>query len=633
MVCKNKSAGQPEKYFFHVFVILVIAIIASIIYSSILNGEFLFDDYNVIQINPAIRSLENIPEYFTQNMTTISGGEYYRPVLFVTYAIDYAISGLDSTVSYHVTNLIIHILACIALYFLLFLIFNGEEAFLRRLISAGGAIIFAVHPVNTEAVSYISSRSDILSTMFMIAAFAAFADYIKRRKLSLNYLGAALFGLALLSKEVSFVLPAVLLIYLIMLTPFSLKQKMAAIMPYIIVFCVMALVYAHFHSRARVMINPVTPIQYLGSQTLVVWRYIQITFLPLDLRADYNSLSFLQAALVWKLLAGGGILAILIYASSLARKNAKAAFCVFWYFLMLAPTSSLFPIVDVIFERRLYPALALVFPALLPALWHIPLFSRRERLRKISLVTFALIIILLFSTVAITRNKAYTSAEAFWTDLSVKTPDKSRAFMMLANENMKRHEYKKAEDLYKKSIALTPDDERNYSNLAKCYEAQGKIQAAEDTLLEALKVYPYSMAFEGRTIKLYLRGHWDLAEFYSHRAAEGSRANDHGREAAFLERAAVHYKLTHVTEDQIPDNRRSYMQAYLLEGIQCERLGKLYSDQDNPEKGDLWFRRAENAYKEGLSKIPYRIFKLPQLASDLKVGLSRCYDKKTESTK
>ena len=178
---------------------LAMGAVLFLLYSVSLGHNFLFDEENIILNNPTIRSLRLIPEIFKHGYfyfhgrPTVHWDEYYRPLTSITFSIDYFFWGVDPF-GYNLTNLLLHITLCV-LYFALLskLLGHRTAAFLA-------ALLYAVHTIHTEAVTYTASRGDILGMVLMLAALLAYAD--RRRFLPLIF-----YFLALFSKETTILLP------------------------------------------------------------------------------------------------------------------------------------------------------------------------------------------------------------------------------------------------------------------------------------------------------------------------------------------------------------------------------------------------------------------------------------------
>ncbi|MBK7157702.1 MAG: hypothetical protein IPH77_03885 [Ignavibacteria bacterium] len=163
-----------------VYSYLAIILITFLVYYNSLSNEFVFDDESVIQNNQSITSTDNIPKFFTaEDGFHKVIGRYYRPIVSSSYAIDFSIWGLNPY-GFHLTNIIIHILSCLLLYKILSMLFWRYKY--RNLFALFSTLIFAVHPVHTEAVSWISGRTDSMVTMFFFASFLFYIEYTKELK-------------------------------------------------------------------------------------------------------------------------------------------------------------------------------------------------------------------------------------------------------------------------------------------------------------------------------------------------------------------------------------------------------------------------------------------------------------------
>ena len=156
-------------------ILALILFLVFLSYVPALSGGFVFDDGHMVVSNILIRSVKYIPHFFKGEVTSYlpQPKGMFRPLLMLTFMLNYFISGL-SPWSYHLLNILLH-LANVYLFFLLFCLLFPEAD--RRLLVAF-AFLFGVHPVNTEAVAYISSRSDLLASFFLLLAWV---KYIRKK--------------------------------------------------------------------------------------------------------------------------------------------------------------------------------------------------------------------------------------------------------------------------------------------------------------------------------------------------------------------------------------------------------------------------------------------------------------------
>ena len=192
--------------------LLLLFLIVLAVNVSVVGGGFLWDDFSLIHVNPDIKSLKNIPSFFTRNFWSFGGRGgikgYYRPIISISYAIDYALYKLKPW-GYHLTNLLFHLFVVIFLFYLVKKV--EEDAFLAFFAAA----LFGVNPFIRESVAWIAGRTDVIAGFFFMAGLYSFALYVEDRKNIHLLLSFLLFSLSCLSKEVGFIFPAAILALLI----------------------------------------------------------------------------------------------------------------------------------------------------------------------------------------------------------------------------------------------------------------------------------------------------------------------------------------------------------------------------------------------------------------------------------
>jgi hypothetical protein len=183
-------------------VISLLALITLVIYLPSISAPFIFDDNHMIVNNLLIKNPHYFGMFFKGYVTSYPVPKgMCRPLLMLTFAFNY-LTGKLNPAGYHIINILFHFLNATLLFFLL----KTIKKDIPRMLAFFVSLLFVVHPINTEAVSYISSRSDLMVTFFILSGFIL---YIKRR-----YIPAIImYALALLSKETSLGLLPLVLIY------------------------------------------------------------------------------------------------------------------------------------------------------------------------------------------------------------------------------------------------------------------------------------------------------------------------------------------------------------------------------------------------------------------------------------
>jgi hypothetical protein len=183
----------------HIFIIITLTTLA---YLPAFHGSFIFDDNSLIKNNSYIRESHSAYSYLSQEdgiVDEIDKGVYhtgyYRPFTNFTYHFDYLVWGMDAK-GFRTTNIILHILNTLLVYLLI------NYLFLNRTAAFFSAIIFALHPANTEAVSVIINRNNILAALFFVSSFYCYLLSMEKEKHGLFFLSVFLFGLSVFSKEI-----------------------------------------------------------------------------------------------------------------------------------------------------------------------------------------------------------------------------------------------------------------------------------------------------------------------------------------------------------------------------------------------------------------------------------------------
>ncbi|MCK5178857.1 MAG: hypothetical protein KAR32_04945, partial [Candidatus Omnitrophica bacterium] len=188
--------------------VLLIVLLGFAVYANTLNNEFVWDDNVLIKENPYVKGWAGVKNIFTEDVGAGSGREYYfyRPLAMMTYLLDHSLWKLDPK-GYHLTNIAWHIMAALALYWFMILLFKDN------VLSLVTSAFFVIHPLHTEVVTYISGRSDALVLFFVLMTFVFYIKHLRRPGAKF-YAGMVLcYAAAVLSRENSLILPALLLVY------------------------------------------------------------------------------------------------------------------------------------------------------------------------------------------------------------------------------------------------------------------------------------------------------------------------------------------------------------------------------------------------------------------------------------
>jgi len=462
-------------------------------YGAAMNGAWVFDD-NFLPF--AISEQAALP--------LVAWLKGVRPLLMFTYWINARLSPTE-TYSYHVTNVLIHC-ATAGLVFMIVRRLLGKTRGQTNLstrpksralgqirlspgfVAGFAAALFLLHPVQTEAVAYITGRSDALSALF---AFAAFALLLYRHDHPIGWPTVtailALFAAALLSKEQAIALPALLLLADYWWNPgFSFQGIRANWKLYAsLVLGALAGVVLFWRSiinsrTAGFGLKDFTWYQYFFTQCRALFVYLREFLVPVNLTADWDfpiSRSILDRGAIFGLAA---LLALSAAAWHYRRRFPLATFGWFAFLVLMAPTSSILPIQDPVAERRLYFAMPGLLLILVDAL---------SRLRLDRKVLAAACLVVLLAAAAATHARAAVWADplAFWEDAVLKSPNKFRDQFYLGFTYYHAGSFQQAITQFEKTARLQPptydllvDWGMAYANLNQPDQALDKLHQAAD---------------------------------------------------------------------------------------------------------------------------------------------------------
>jgi hypothetical protein len=269
--------------------VVFIALVAILPYGNALSADFTFDDVDVVRDNPAVQiyPAHRLLNYVHQT------GSLYRPLTMLTYAANACIS--RDPFGYHVVNVLLHALVAIAVFCL------GLRILHSRVAAVAAALLFAAHPIHTEAVTNIVGRAELLAALGVLLALLAFArarESAGRRRVVWSAVSVAAFAAALLAKESAFTGLGLLVVFHWWIDRrVNLRQRLAALMPYAAVgigylLLRFAVVGALGLPEAPGSLdNPLAHVDLwsrLRTAVIVLWEYVGLLALPLHLSADYS---------------------------------------------------------------------------------------------------------------------------------------------------------------------------------------------------------------------------------------------------------------------------------------------------------------------------------------------------------
>jgi Flp pilus assembly protein TadD len=450
--------------------LILLASISFIAYSNSFHGAFQFDDLRTIRFNFSLRDLTD--------WNPLIHYERFRPLLNATFALNFAF-GKHHPVSYHVVNFSLHVANIILFYFLLRRIVTDHwTAFVS-------ALLMAVHPLNTESVSYISSRSILLCTTFYFAGILVFDSYVRSSRKILIPVFVLLYFLGILTKEEAAMMPVAALLYNAFF--FGWKSirghRLFHTLTLLLLVCFGALRFTQIVTADQFP-HPVAT--YLATEIKVSWHYLWLAVYPIQLNIDpdVSPLSFGQPV-VWIFLLLTAVVALVLW--RLRFKHPFVSFWGYWFWLNLLISSSFVPLNDFMAEHRVYISLF----GFCACLGYLLVTVFQPRTDKRWFVQTVVIVIVLFYTIAsYQRNRVWANELTLWLDSVEKSPNKIRPHLNLGGAYQQRNAHDLAIQEFRTALMLNPNVAQAYSGLGISYLSKNDLVAAEESFEKALQMDP-----------------------------------------------------------------------------------------------------------------------------------------------
>ena len=481
----------------------LLMLVVAALYAQTLHHSFHFDDKSAIWENQVILTgltWANLKDIFSHN----------RPIAIFSFALNYYFGGLE-TLSYHLVNITIHAVNAILLYFFIKFTLRvsstvTEET--RRPIAFFTALLWAVHPLQVQSVTFIYQRMNSLATMFFLGAMLCYVGARRPPKPQSRWLLTTMcvcFGmLAVSTKENTAILPAAFLFYeLYFFRDFDLGWLRCKAVMIIGGFFAALVCLVPFLYLGKTMVWELlrggwgysnwnfTMGQRLLTEARVVIYYLSLFLFPdperLNLDHDFTiSTSLLSPpTTLFSLLA---LLAIAGWAVAWARRERLFSFCILWFFLCLAIESSFIGL-EIIYEHRMY------LPSMLTCLLLVLALYRFVRLRHLRLMIFCSLV-LVCGYWTIVRNEAWATEISLWSDSVKKAPGKARPHVSLGFAYMNAARFAEAVQNFQEAVSLEPSNSDYLNNLAFALLRAGKPEESIVAAKKALQIDQFnSMAY------------------------------------------------------------------------------------------------------------------------------------------
>jgi tetratricopeptide (TPR) repeat protein len=529
-----------------------LAVFVALVWAGGISGGYHFDDSHSVEANLAVRSLSNIPTFWTDTRTSsfIPENRVYRPMVYTFYSFCWLIGG-GKTWPFHLMKMLMHVLVCLGLFRIWARLWREPGWFpvkdLRLKIPLIShvfeltpdmaafflAAVFAIHPVMSECVDYISSTTSLQCAMFYVWAYYCWLRYRDSGRFQELLYALALYFLSVASKEEGITLPAMVFFTEIFLAKGAASARIAkgirSAMPFgIEMLALGGWIYAMHPESGNESRGWVTPFQYFITQWRAYLWYMRLWFWPFDLNADSASIEFsksLTDSLVIQ--AALGNLLLVAFAWFNRRRFPALLFGLVWYYVTISPASSVVVLAEAVNERRMY----LSYIGFTGGTFVVLLFCAE---RFFDAATRPRFVGAIFSLCCLglvvgaqERNRVWETDENLWQDTVEKNPTSGRALNNLGLVYMSRGDYEKTIGYLEKCEQYWPTYMYCSLNLgisragvAAKLEAEGKKDEAAKRWSEAEKSFDRAYQLNPKSVHV----NFHLGKYFEERKQDYAKA-------------------------------------------------------------------------------------------------------------
>lgn len=477
------------------------------LYANNLNNELFWDDLDWISNNPRVHEFsgDNVKSWFTEN--TLAGiglkSNYYRPFLFATFTANHVIHQ-DKPFGYHLVNNLLHAGNAVLVFILLFFVLKKRwSAFLV-------ALLFAVHPLQTEAITYIAGRGDPLNVFWMLISLLAVRKLYEQpdKKIRWYIISSITVVLAILSRETAIIFPFLAMVYAVAFLETgrfwqTIRGAFVKTLPYFVIvfiYGILRLTVLNFENTLNfyAVANPYTESLFVRMYTFlsILLSYARLLVWPSGQHMERGATVFLNPW-YWQVIVPILALVLILW---LIRKNYKKSwnsgvpavsnvlvFAFGWFFINLGPTSGVTPINALMYEHWLYLAMVGPITALIVLGDRLILDQAK---RKIA-VCFVIVLAVVGGWLSVKRNALWGNPIAFFEDILRYEPASARVNNNLANHYASIGDLAKAEEHYWKAVESNDSFPQPYFNLGTLLMERNDIRGAIEVFEKAIKADPY----------------------------------------------------------------------------------------------------------------------------------------------
>lgn len=506
---KNYNAKTP------VLVLCLVAAAVAVFYNA-LSGGFVFNDHYLVEYNPLVTQ-GGIKDFFNLSYQAATGR--FLPLQFLSFGADYKLWSMNPF-GFHLTNIILHA-ANAALVFLLFqsIFGNAEKRSVKILPAAAAALLFAVHPIVSEPVAWISGRKELLSALFtLLSALLYIKSYkssaINNKSEAPLLVSLLLYIVAMLSHSSASALPFLLLATEFFITPGEGREtrskKIERLFPFFFTGAIISGLNFQMALKVGAFTAPYggSSLGHVATIVKIPLFYIVKIFYPINLCAIY-SFPAETGLFSPRALAGAAVVVLLIVAFVVtAKKDRAAAWFISWAVAFSLPCMNFIPANTAVADRFAYlPSLGIFALAGLASSWASEALAGTEGKNPARFAPWVIVVALAagLSIVTISRNADWKSDLSLWTSAVAVEPGNPEIRDNLGVAYTQMNDYSAAKKEFEEALRLNPDYLHSLLNLGSLeYRAFGDAEAALPLLEKAVGMQPRAVGGWAELADIYL---------------------------------------------------------------------------------------------------------------------------------
>ncbi len=465
-------------------------LLAGVVYFNALDNPFVYDDQRLILENRSIEPPLQLRALFIRDSA--------RPLVNFSYAVDRAVWG-PGPFGFHLTNVLLHG-ANVGLLFLLAwtalsdrrrLVVDGVRGPSPEVAAGAAAVLYAIHPLMTQAVGYVSGRAEVLVTTWLLLALLSARAWFQSNRVRWLAATAALWAAGLATKETAVMLPVALLAFDRLLCPSPGDAGRRRVLWLHLPFFTTAVLAGSLRLGVMALLERGGPLAPQASLALVeldvVRRYLGLLVMP-SMQSIFHPVAPVTGIFDPRVLVAAVVIGVAVFAAwTLRRREPLAAFGICWFFLMLVPSSALVVLDrgEPMAEHRVYAAAAGFFLAAGAAAAHLAVRIRRaRRVTRWTLVAASGVILVSLGGKTMLRNATWGDPVALWTEAVSGAPEHWLPNLALGEALQQAGRCGEAVPRFALSIAARPEEPAGYGKLGVCFLELGSYEEARGTFEE-----------------------------------------------------------------------------------------------------------------------------------------------------